>query len=482
MSDNRAESSRFTVVIFGATGDLTRRKLNPALFNLHATGVLPSECNFVAVSRTDFSNELFKAHLVTGLPGDSHEGIPEWHDYSERIHYFHGSANDAEYLSGLDRYISDLGDKNQPDNRLYYLALSPTLYESTIDALGVTGMLDEQNGIRRLVVEKPFGTDLESAHALNEAIHKRAQEHQLFRIDHYLGKDTVQNLLVFRFGNTIFEPIWNRNYVDHVQISALEDLDVGERASYYEKSGVLRDMFQSHVLQLLTLVAMEPPATSHADSLRDEKAKVLSAVRRSNQKDAATNSVRGQYRGYRELPDVSRASSTATYGAVRLWVDNWRWQGVPFYMRSGKNLKSKYTEVSIQFRQPPHRIFDTGDRSDLVPNMLRIVIQPNESIRLTIDNKKPGPRLAVEAQELEYRFPVGMRDAYERLLLDAVTGDASLFTRADEIELSWSIVDPFVDAWETQLSSQLFPYEPGSWGPEAADQLIGSNRAWSNPF
>ena len=471
----------FTVIIFGASGDLTRRKLSPALFHLHSIGALPELCRFVAVARSEFADERYRANLLDAMPDGPPRDMEDWRSYAEKISYFQGSSNDAQSLKSLDRFVRDNCTDSAQDNRLYYLALAPNLYEQTIEALGEAGMLDESNGSRRLVVEKPFGIDLESAKALNNAIHTQAAEQQLFRIDHYLGKDTVQNLLVFRFANTIFEPLWNRNYVDHIQISVLEDIDVGSRAAYYENSGVLRDMFQSHILQLLTLVAMEPPATNSPNSLRDEKAKVLSAVRHPNRTEAAADSVRGQYLGYRELNGVSDASATATFGAIRLWVDNWRWQGVPFYLRSGKSLKEKYTEIAIQFRQPPHRIFDTEHEANLVPNVLRIVIQPNESIRLTIDNKKPGATLAAEAQELEYRFPAGMRDAYERLLLDAIAGDASLFTRADEIELSWSIVDPFVKCWETQLASQLFPYEPGTWGPIAADQLIGPSRTWSNP-
>ncbi len=471
----------FTVIIFGASGDLTRRKLSPALFHLHSIGALPELCRFVAVARSEFTDDQYRTTLLEAMPDGSPIDVSDWHSYAEKISYFQGSSNDIQSMESLDRFVNLNCTDSARDNRLYYLALSPNLYEPTIKALGDTGMLEESKGIRRLVVEKPFGTDLASAKALNRAIHNHASEHQLFRIDHYLGKDTVQNLLVFRFANAIFEPLWNRNYIDHLQISVLEDIDIGSRATYYERSGVLRDMFQSHILQLLTLVAMEPPATNSPNSLRDEKAKVLSAVRLADPENAAGNSVRGQYLGYRDHKGVSGGSATATYGAVRIWVDNWRWQGVPFYMRSGKNLRAKYTEIAIQFRQPPHRIFGSDHKSNLVPNMLRIVIQPNESIRLTIDNKKPGATLEAEAQELEYRFPPGMRDAYERLLLDAISGDASLFTRADEIELSWSIVDPFVKAWETQLASQLYQYEPRSWGPTAADQLIGPSRTWSNP-
>ena len=475
------EPRQFTIVIFGASGDLTQRKLAPALFHLHSIGALPKRCRFVAVARSDYDDETYRKLLFETASDSYSSDAQHWIEFAKQISYVRGSSNDVESLKRLDDFIRADSDSEAKDDRLYYLALSPTLYESTVDALGDAGMLDETFGVRRLVVEKPFGTDLESARLLNDAIHTRAAEHQLFRIDHYLGKDTVQNLIVFRFGNTIFEPIWNRNYIDHVQISVLEDLDVADRAAYYEHSGVLRDMFQSHILQLLALVAMEPPATNHANSLRDEKAKVLSAVRKPNRQQAAADSIRGQYNGYRDHDGVSQASAKATYGALRLFVDNWRWQGVPFYLRSGKALKSKFTEIAIQFRQPPHRIFDVEDASGLVPNMLRIVIQPDEAIRLTIDNKRPGPSLRAQAQELEYKFPVGMRDAYERLLLDAVGGDASLFTRADEIELSWSVIDPYVEAWETELASQLYPYARGSWGPIAAAQFISPGRYWSNP-
>ncbi len=479
-TDSRPE--QFTIVIFGASGDLAQRKLAPALFHLHAIGALPERCRFVAFARSEFTDETYRKLLFEVATDSYVSDAQSWVDFAKNIRYIQGSSNDSSSLHRLEAEIRRTIDDGEADNRLYYLALSPALYESTIDALGESGMLDETGGIRRLVVEKPFGTDLTSARRLNEAIHARAAEHQLFRIDHYLGKDTVQNLIVFRFGNTIFEPLWNRNYIDHVQISVLEDLDVGDRAEYYEHSGVLRDMFQSHILQLLALVAMEPPANNDADALRDEKSKVLSAVRAPSPRQAASNSVRGQYLGYRQLEGVSSASATATYAALRLFVDNWRWQGIPFYLRSGKALKTKYTEIAIQFRQPPHRIFDVEDESGLFPNILRIVVQPNEAIRLTIGNKKPGTRLQAEAQDLEYKFPMGMRDAYERLLLDAIAGDASLFTRSDEIELSWGITDPYIAAWDTELESQLYPYDRGSWGPKAADQFISPKGSWSNPI
>ncbi len=476
-----SDKQQFTIVIFGASGDLAKRKLAPALFHLHSIDALPERCRFIAFARSEFDDETYR-RLLFNVASDSYSSDAEsWLEFANQIRYIHGSSNDIDSLRRLDAMIKADTEGLVEDNRLYYLALSPTLYESTISSLNEAGMLDEKHGVRRLVVEKPFGTDLASARLLNTSIHSRAAEDQLFRIDHYLGKDTVQNLIVFRFGNTIFEPLWNRNYIDHVQISVLEDLDVGDRAAYYEHSGVLRDMFQSHLLQLLALVAMEPPATNHADSLRDEKAKVLNSIRKPNAQEAATNSIRGQYNGYRDLDGVSPASATATYAALRLYVDNWRWQGIPFYLRSGKALRTKSTEIAIQFRQPPHRIFDVEDESGLVPNMLRIVIQPDEAIHLIIDNKRPGPQLRPQAQELSYKFPVGMRDAYERLLLDAVAGDASLFTRADEIELSWAVIDPYVEAWESELASQLYPYARGTWGPISADQFIAPGRYWLNP-
>lgn len=476
-----SDNQQFTIVIFGASGDLAKRKLAPALFHLHSIGALPERCRFIAFARSEFDDETYR-RLLFNVASDSYSSDAEsWLEFANQIRYIHGSSNDVDSLLRLDGMIKADTEGLVGDNRLYYLALSPTLYESTISSLSEAGMLDERHGVRRLVVEKPFGTDLASARLLNTSIHSWAAEDQLFRIDHYLGKDTVQNLIVFRFGNTIFEPLWNRNYIDHVQISVLEDLDVGDRAAYYEHSGVLRDMFQSHLLQLLALVAMEPPATNHADSLRDEKAKVLNSIRKPDAQEAATNSIRGQYNGYRDLDGVSPASATATYAALRLYVDNWRWQGIPFYLRSGKALRTKSTEIAIQFRQPPHRIFDVEDESGLVPNMLRIVIQPDEAIHLIIDNKRPGPQLRPQAQELSYKFPVGMRDAYERLLLDAVAGDASLFTRADEIELSWAVIDPYVEAWESELASQLYPYARGAWGPIAADQFISPGRYWLNP-
>ncbi len=478
MVSNSGDDQRLTVVIFGASGDLTRRKLAPALFHLYKTGALPKMCHFVGVARSEMDDESFRSALVEGAEEILAYDHEAWDEFAGKITYIRGSSTDDESLKRIDQAVSGYCSDGSTDNRIYYMALAPSLYTGTLQALGRCGMLEESSGYRRVVVEKPFGTNLKSAQALNEVVHSVLNESQVFRIDHYLGKETVQNLLVFRFANTIFEPLWNRNYVDHVQISVLESLDTEGRAGYYDGAGVLRDMMQSHLLQLLALVAMEPPATGGSDALRNEKAKVLQSVSKYETDSAAINSVRGQYVGYRDEEGVAESSSTATFGAIRLYVNNWRWQGVPFFVRSGKALAEKSSEISVQFRAPPHTIFDTHG-AEVTPNLLQISIQPHEGVHLTFENKKPGTRMGTAPERLEYHFPAQViRDSYERLLLDAVEGDQSLFTRSDEIEMSWQIIDPFVEAWQNSLKSQLYPYEKGTMGPETADEFLGENRVW----
>ena len=478
MATKQGQNERLTVVIFGASGDLTHRKLAPALFHLYKTGELPQMCQFVGVSRSEMSSDEFRESLAQAANDVVSEDGVGWNEFIEKVSYISGSSTEDESLKQIDEAVAEFCADGDEDNRLYYMALAPSLYSETLRALGRCKMLDERNGYRRVVIEKPFGTDLESAQELNEVVHSVLNESQIFRIDHYLGKETVQNLLIFRFANTIFEPLWNRQYVDHVQISVLESIDTAGRAGYYDDSGVLRDMMQSHLLQLMALVAMEPPATSGANALRNEKAKVLQSVRKYDTDAAAVSSVRGQYRGYRDEEGVDDSSSTATYGAIKLRVDNWRWQGVPFYLRSGKALGQKTSEISVQFRPPPHTIFETHG-ADVTPNLLQISIQPHEGVHLTFENKKPGTRMGTAPERLVYHFPPQViRDSYERLLLDAIEGDQSLFTRSDEIELSWQIIDPFVGAWENSLKSQLYPYEKGTTGPGAADEFLGSGRKW----
>ena len=475
-----------TLVIFGASGDLTRRKLLPALASLHSKGRLPHDLQILGMARSDLDDEQFRAILAEFLGG---EGMTkptpdQWSDLASRIHYLHGDVTRPEDLAEVNRKLAEIEGDRQPGSRLYYLSLAPSLYHPAITGLGEAGMADDTQGWRRLVVEKPFGTDLDSARELNEIAHSVFREDQVFRIDHYLGKETVQNLLVFRFANAIFEPIWNRNYIDHVQITVAETLRVDERGEYYDQTGVLRDMFQNHLLQLLSLVAMEPPHAFEAEALRNEKVKVLSAIRRIHAEDVAQHAIPGQYRTYRDEPGVGTESDTATYAALRLYVDNWRWQGVPFYLRSGKALRNKSTEIIIQFRNPPHLLFPLAEDEDIPANTLAIFVQPDEGFHLEFQTKTPEAELQMRKAELEFHYhsAFGVQaipDAYERLLLDALNGDASLFTRADEIEQAWSIVDPIIAGLGRPDAPRPYYYSEGSWGPVEADRFLATDgRAW----
>ena len=475
-----------TIVIFGASGDLASRKLAPALADLYAKGRLGQEVEIVGVSRTDMTADEFRASFYEGIGQDpDFPPAPElWNDFADRIHSCYGDITAPDGLRDLERTLSNIESPERPANRLYYLALAPFLFAPAVEALGRAGYQRENDCWRRVVVEKPFGVDLETARELNRAVHSVFDEHQVYRIDHYLGKETVQNLLVFRFANAIFEPLWSRNYIDNIQITVAESVSIAERAAYYDRAGVLRDMFQSHILQLLAVVAMEPPSTFDADALRNEKVKVLEAVRRLPAGDASTFAVQGQYEGYLDERGVPSDSRTATYAALRLDVDNWRWQGVPFYLRSGKALSSKKTEVLIQFRRPPHLIFPQGTSGDISSNTLSICVQPNEGVHLEFQAKAPDSFLDLRPVNLEFHYEDSfggqeIPDAYERLLLDALNGDASLFIRSDEIEQSWSIMDPLIAGLAGPSSRFPEVYDPGTEGPFAADDFLARDgRAW----
>ena len=473
-----------TLVIFGASGDLTSRKLIPALYSLHQKGRLPSQTRVVGVSRTKFTHEAWREELANttrkyaGKEFDS----AGWQRFASSVFYHAGDIDKSEDFAALATVLDDL-EGQASATRVYYLSTAPGLYAAAIAHLGTAGLTDESRGVRRVVIEKPFGTDRKSAQELNRATHQVFAEQQVYRIDHYLGKETVQNLLVLRFANSIFEPLWNRRYIDHVQITVAEEVDVGRRAGYYDQAGVLRDMFQNHLLQLLMVIAMEAPARYTADFIRDEKVKVLRAIKPLAGGDFAKDTMRGQYDGYRQAEDVPANSPTATFAALKLHVDNWRWQGVPFYLRSGKAMSCRNSQIVIQYRQPPIMMFDGGPRSHEDANKLVVQIQPAEGIQLHFQTKVPDAGMRLRTTDLDFKFArefTGeMPDSYQRLLLDAMNGDASLFARSDEVEVAWSIIDPIIAAWQTSAAPPLEIYPRGEWGPSASDAWMkAQGREW----
>ncbi|MCK5902688.1 MAG: glucose-6-phosphate dehydrogenase [Cocleimonas sp.] len=474
-----------TFVIFGATGNLARIKLMPALYHLDEAGLLPDHMKILRVGRREDNREEWLDELRTDISDKARGGLNEavFSAFISRVDYQQTNLNDAESFQALSDYLTQ---EHLSSNIAFYFSLPPFLYADVANQLGQTGLLNEDNGWRRIVVEKPFGSDLNSARDLQQQFDKHLVENQIYRIDHYLGKETVQNLQVFRFANLLLEPLWNHNYIDHVQITHAETIGIESRGSYYDEAGALRDMIQSHLLQLLSLVAMEPPVSMKAEDLRDEKVKLLRSITPLTDETVVTDTFRAQYTagkvggegatGYLQEEGIPDGSQTETYAALKLQINNWRWRHVPFYLRTGKRLAEKKSMIAICFRYPPKQFFKTVQFDDLKPNWLLIGIQPDENLRMEITVKKPG--LEMETQVMSLNTCINnenKKDAYEGLLLDVIEGDHSLFLRSDEVEQSWKIVDPILRHWEKQkadVSSSITTYRAGSWGPKDAQKLF----------
>jgi len=493
--ETNSESSGIAFVIFGVTGDLTRRKLMPALYELHLSGRLPQPLCIYGFARRDWTDDTLGINLLEGVqefarsqPIDNNLA----NDLLNCTRYIHSTFDDSQGYNQLAQLLH----KNSIQNIIYYLATPPEDYPLIIKKIGECGLNENLGGWTRIVIEKPYGSDLKTAQELENAVHLVFKEDQIYRIDHYLGKETVQNILVFRFANGIFDPLWNRNYVDHVQIMVSETVGVGTRAGYYEKAGVIRDMFQNHLLQLVSLTAMEAPVAFNADAVRDEKVKVLRALRPLRGMDAIQSTYRAQYvsgldgekrvPGYKDEAGVAPTSTTETYLAAKLLIDNWRWAGVPFYLRSAKRIPARVTEIAIQFKQIPLSLFNWKNVAGDAPNVLVINLQPNEGITLTFGAKTPGAlnQIAPVKMSFDYETTFGgdPPEAYERLLLDCFMGDATLFTRSDEVLAQWGYISQILNAWETNPVRNLPIYEAGTWGPPGADEFIQRDgRMWRTP-
>ncbi len=481
------------LTIFGASGDLTVRKLIPALYDLARDRRLPPEFTIVGFARRAYSHDEFRALMKEGVAKYSRSKLGNlWESFSRGIYYFQGDLESLDSYKELSEFLSKLdGERGTLGNRAFYLATAPSYFKPIIENLGAADLAGDVR-TTRAVIEKPFGRDLETAQGLNKVVQKVFQEKQVYRIDHYLGKETVQNVLVFRFANAIFEPLWNHRYIDHVQITVSETVGVENRAPYYDEAGgALRDMIQNHLMQLLALTAMEPPAAFEADTVRDEKVKVLRATQLARQ-DGVYQAVRAQYTdgwiggepvpAYSLEPRVTPDAKTASYIAAKFWIRNWRWEGVPFYLRTAKRLPKRVSEISLQFKDIPHQMFPGTSASQVSPNLLVMRIQPNEGISLRFEAKRPVADVAIRSVNMDFRygstFEVASPEAYERLLLDCLLGDQTLFTRADEVEAAWKIVTPLIEQWEVRGINDLLFYEAGSWGPSAASKLMESGRQW----
>src|SRR5437667_2488753 len=478
------------LVIFGASGDLTKRKLIPGLYNLSCAGCMNPEFEVLGIGRTPMSSEEFrkKTGEAAAKSKDTRDFSESgWTDFETRLNYMVGDINDPKFYPQLRVRLEEMEKNGSSPNHLFYVSTPASVAGPIIEGLGAVGLNRRDDGWTRIVLEKPFGRDLESAQTLNDVVHGVFDEKTVYRIDHYLGKETVQNILVFRFGNSLFEPVWNRNYIDYVEITAAETVGVENRASFYEETGALRDMVANHLLQLLALTAMEPPVAFDADSVREQKVQVLRSIRPMTVDEVAKRTVRGQYGsgevdgqhvpGYRQEPDVAGNSATETYAVVEFYVDNWRWAGVPFYIRAGKRLSRRVSEIRVHLKRTPQALFASTPYDQLGPNVITLRIQPDDGISIAFDAKRPGSQmrtLTVDAN-FSYEAVFGSKGppAYETLLLDSMRGDATLFTRRDEVEAEWGIITPIEEAW-AQLPAPYFPnYAAGSDGPLEADALLG---------
>jgi glucose-6-phosphate 1-dehydrogenase len=490
-----------SIIIFGASGDLTSRKLIPALYHLCKDKQMPPDYRIIGFARREKTDESWRKELRQALDQFSRTKPVDdkiWGEFSQHIHYCEGDLTDATAYQKLEKQLSAFGNPALRNNLLFYLATSPSQFGQAAEQLHEAGLIhkESEQGWQRIVVEKPFGHDLQTAQDLNRELTRFVSEQQIFRIDHYLGKETVQNILMFRFSNAIFERLWNRESIEHVQVTVSEQLGVGSRGGYYEEAGALRDMVQNHMLQVVSLCAMEPPVSLDAESIRDEKVKLLKSIRPLKPQDVARQVVRGQYfagavngeprPGYRQEQKVKPDSNVETYVALKLYIDNWRWSGVPFYLRTGKNLPTSASEVRIQFRETPHVLFAAQCGQQLDPNALALRLQPDEGIYLRFNGKVPGNSLEARPVRMHFsydsEFGAYTPEAYERLLLEAMTGDATLFIRRDEVETAWKIIDSIREAWNDKPLTNREFYAAGTWGPVAADDLLAqAGDAWHEP-